>query len=63
MANDADWVSDVRRWYFAREQAKVAAPVEDGKAESDELGYEAAHPVLQSRNWPDAPRSGFVDLK
>ena len=26
------------------------------------LGYEAAHPALQARNWPDAPVSGFVEL-
>ena len=59
MANDADWVADVRRWYFSSQQA-VKAPVDD---EATEIGYEAAHPALQSRNWPDAPRSTFTDLK
>jgi hypothetical protein len=61
MANDADWVADVRRWYFAREQAKVeAAPVTDH--DSEPMGYEAAQPILQSRHWPDAPRTNFTDL-
>jgi hypothetical protein len=63
MANDADWVSDVRRWYFAREQAKVAGFVARPSTDRDELGYEAAHPALQSRNWPDAPPTDFTDLK
>ena len=60
MANDADWVADVRRWYSSSQQGAAAAPVEDDTAE---IGYEAAHPALQSRNWPDAPRSAFTDLK
>ena len=59
MANDADWVADVKRWYFSSQQAPAKAVAEDDAAE---IGYEAAHPVLQSRHWPDAPRSGFSDL-
>lgn len=53
MANDADWVADVRRWYFSSQQP-AAAPIE---SDAPEIGYEAAHPALQSRHWPDAPRS------
>jgi len=60
MANDADWVADVRRWYFSSQQAAVMAPADDDSAE---IGYEAAHPALQSHHWPDAPRAGFTDLK
>ena len=60
MANDADWVADVRRWYFSSQRTAVAtAPAEDDSAE---IGYEAADPALQSRHWPDAPRPGFTDL-
>jgi hypothetical protein len=60
MANDADWVADVKRWYFSSRQPAVAAPAQDDAAE---IGYEAAHPALQARHWPDAPHSGFTDLK
>ena len=59
MANDADWVADVKRWYFSTQPAAPSAPVDD---DSHEIGYEAAHPALQSRHWPDAPRSGFAEL-
>jgi len=59
MANDADWVADVKRWYLSSQQPAVASPVED---HAPAIGYEAAHPALQSRHWPDAPRSGFTDL-
>jgi len=57
MGNDADWVADVRRWYFSGHNASsITAPSGDER-EPVELGYEAAHPALQSRHWPDAPRS------
>lgn len=57
MASDADWVEDVKRWYFAGQRHANAAPVRaDAALESDEtLGYEAADPALQARYWPDAP--------
>lgn len=58
MASDADWVEDVRRWYFNGAQSAsppAGAAADDGDAETVELGYEAAHPALQARNWPDAP--------
>ena len=60
MANDADWVADVRRWYFSSQPQAAVAKSDD--ASDDEIGYEAAQPVLQSRHWPDAPRSGFAEL-
>ena len=58
MTNDADWVEDVKRWYFSS-AASAASPAVIGAASgtSDygmDLGYEAAHPALQARNWPDA---------
>lgn len=59
MANDADWVADVRRWYFSNQVSEPAANAPDA-AESPDMGYEAAHPALQSRHWPDAP-SGAGD--
>jgi hypothetical protein len=60
MANDADWVEDVRRWYYGGNP-----PATDTSAEtsSDERakdpvdrGYESAQPTLQkARRRPDAP--------
>lgn len=59
MANNADWVEDVRRWYFAGRSEASPKPTETSQGPAvDELaalGYEAAHPALQARNWPDAP--------
>ncbi len=58
MASDADWVEDVRRWYFSGAQGTnppVSAAADGSDSETMELGYEAAHPALQARNWPDAP--------
>jgi hypothetical protein len=63
MANDADWVADVRRWYFSSQRAETALAAAGDDGESVELGYEAAHPALQSRHWPDAPRAGFTEPK
>ncbi len=62
MANDADWVADVRRWYFSGHGHASAQPA-PGDDDSADIGYEAAHPALQSHHWPDAPRStGFADF-
>ena len=57
MASDADWVEDVKRWYFAGQGAADRAPVADPRDEApgEAVGYEAAHPALQARHWPDAP--------
>ena len=68
MASDADWVEDVKRWYFAGQREAVVAPLAAdaassagngvGYAEAGEtLGYEAADPALQARYWPDAPEA------
>jgi hypothetical protein len=62
MASDADWVEDVRRWYLAGRQgaASAAASLSAKPIDEDEpLGYEAAHPALQARHWPDAPGAAF----
>ena len=64
MEHESDWVADVRRWCLTGAQAKAAgqapnsagAPGDSGdEAYNGALGYEAAHPALQSRHWPDAP--------
>ena len=63
MEHESDWVADVRRWCLAGAHAKAAAFETSGPDDSADgtysgaLGYEAAHPALQSRNWPDAPRT------
>jgi hypothetical protein len=61
MANDADWVADVRRWYFSTSQTPVVKAAPDD-SELDALGYEAAQPALEARHWPEA-RTGFADFK
>jgi hypothetical protein len=57
MASDADWLEDVRRWALGEPQPH-AAPADGTELPPsglpDELGYEAAHPALQARHWPDA---------
>ncbi|WP_157598235.1 MULTISPECIES: hypothetical protein [unclassified Rhizobacter] len=57
MASDADWMEDVRRWALGepRPHAAVAEPSDlQPPGLPDDLGYEAAHPALQARHWPDA---------
>ena len=64
MEHESDWVADVRRWCLAGAHAKSAGPAPTSagdladEAYSGALGYEAAHPALQSRHWPDATHSG-----
>ena len=53
--NDTDWVEDVKRWYLAGAEAARSADIDSGESESAFIGYEAAHPALQARHWPDAP--------
>ena len=60
MANDVDWVAEVKRWNFPVRPAVPAVPVSEGACD---IGYEAADPPLQSRNWPDTPSSVPTDLK
>lgn len=54
MDKESDWVADVRRWYRASAQAGPAGSAQAEETESAALGYEAAHPALQLRHWPDA---------
>ena len=62
MEHESDWVADVRRWCLAGAHAKSAGPASTSASDAGDetysgaLGYEAAHPALQSRHWPDAPR-------
>ena len=54
MANDAEWIEEVKRWVLAGERARSRS---EGTDVADEiaLGYEAAEPSLLARHWPDAP--------
>ncbi len=54
MAINDDWLEDVRRWYYGGNPPAAEAEA-DGTAPPADLGYEAAHPALQARHWPDAP--------
>lgn len=65
MEGDAEWVEDVRRWYFAGQRSRVpSVPAQhpDAAADADALGYEAADPSLQSRHWPDAPSAAAIPI-
>ncbi len=66
MANDENWVEDVRRWCLAGSNAlrsrQSSSPTEAEPAtDFAALGYEAAHPALQARNWPEAPTTNLID--
>jgi hypothetical protein len=60
MANDPDWMEEVRRWYLSSARKAAAPPA----AETDlgALGYEAAQPSIEARHWPESARTGFIDL-
>ncbi len=60
MTNDADWVEDVKRWYFAGIRSVDASSLSSADG-SEAIGYEAAHPALQARHWPDAPEQSFAE--
>ncbi|HEY2561926.1 MAG TPA: hypothetical protein VGI48_19645 [Caldimonas sp.] len=51
MTNDAQWVEDVKRWFLTG--VRSPAPELDDGDDDIALGYEAAHPALQARHWPD----------
>ncbi len=53
MANDTEWVQEVRRWYFGGHPPE--GEFADGSDRREELaiGYEAALPDLQCARWPD----------
>jgi hypothetical protein len=52
MANDEEWIQDVKRWYRAGSTLMSSEPGDSGDDEVA-IGYEAAHPALQARYWPD----------
>ena len=60
MTNDAEWVEDVRRWYYAGVRS-AASPASSESTDLMSLGYEAADPALQAHHWPDAPTTTFGD--
>jgi hypothetical protein len=61
MTSDADWVEDVKRWYLAGAQTTLSPEASPSEAESFAIGYEAAHPALQARHWPEV--TTFSDLR
>ena len=60
MTSDADWVEDVKRWYLSGVQSSLPGG-SSSEVEDVEIGYEAAHPALQARHWPEL--TGFTDLR
>jgi hypothetical protein len=54
MANDEEWVEDVKRWVLAGDRSRDTGMTGDA-ADEIALGYEAAEPSLLARHWPDAP--------
>jgi len=64
MANDEEWVADVKRWCLAGSRSGAGALLGADDASADDagdeiaLGYEAADPALQAHHWPDAPTTG-----
>ncbi|MEO6409530.1 MAG: hypothetical protein ABIO45_12360 [Burkholderiaceae bacterium] len=59
MASEAEWLDDVRRWYFGGTPPETDDPATES-GNDDDVGYEAAHPALVAHHWPDAP-SGIAD--
>lgn len=59
MTNDADWVEDVRRWVAGGGPAAARAADTSDSTDLMALGYEAAHPGLQARHWPEPLATGF----
>ena len=57
MASEADWLDDVRRWYYGGTPPETDGPEAEATVAYD-VGYEAAHPSLVARHWPDAPSLG-----
>ena len=64
MTNDADWVEDVRRWVAGNASSSKSLSVGDRPDGTDPMvvGYEAAHPALQARHWPEAMATGYGEL-
>ena len=59
MANDEEWVADVKRWYLAGSRSGTGASMgSDDAGDEIALGYEAADPALLAHHWPDAPTTG-----
>ena len=61
MASETEWLDDVRRWYFGGTPPETDGVELDG-SNPPEIGYEAAHPALVARHWPEAPAES-TDLR
>jgi hypothetical protein len=60
MEKDAEWLEDVRRWYYSGVRSAAAASAASAEpTDLMALGYEAANPALQAHHWPDAPATAF----
>ena len=57
MANDSDWVADVKRWYFSSRPAQSSEPVVPQDSKFLDVGYEAAHPSTQATTWAEQSRN------
>ena len=60
MANDSDWVADVRRWVMSNAASPQGAKAAASDTDSEALGYEAADPTLQAAHWPTVASSGAI---
>jgi hypothetical protein len=59
MANDEEWVADVRRWCLSGTLSGAVNPrASEDCGDEIAVGYEAADPALQAHHWPDAPTTG-----
>ena len=59
MANDAMWTPMARGWFRApaTDAGRRARPAETPDPTLQDLGYEAADPLLQAQLWGEAPVS------
>ena len=51
MSHDEQAADDANRWYFG---GTAPDGYRDDALSDEPIGYEAAHPALQSLHWPDA---------
>ncbi len=61
--NDTDWLDDVRRWYFNGGNAKPTSATDalapTVSADAADVGYEAAHPSLETTDWSRPAATAF----
>jgi len=62
MANDSDWVADVRRWVMSNAASPQGTQAAASETDSEALGYEAADPSLQAAHWPSSSSGANSDF-